>query len=104
SSKTGIESIKAAVTYKSERVIVSPQNSAFRVASKDGQTLAQINFCANNYLGLADPHCTLKEVPFICGTQIKTLSFQTHGIRLCNPKRFRYKNCDMTDLEARLQD
>lgn len=46
-----IDSIKAAGTYKSERVIVSPQNSSIRVAGKDGKTSAQINFCANNYLG-----------------------------------------------------
>ncbi len=26
------------------------------------------------------------------------------GVRLCKAKRFRYRNCDMTELEARLQD
>jgi len=36
--------------YKSERIIVNPQNP--RVILKDGSEL--INFCANNYLGLAD--------------------------------------------------
>ncbi|KAG0086446.1 hypothetical protein BGZ93_000114, partial [Podila epicladia] len=45
-----IDSIKAAGTYKSERVIISPQNSAIRVAGKDGKASDQINFCANNYL------------------------------------------------------
>lgn len=46
-----IDSIKAAGTYKSERIIISPQNSSIRVAGKDGKTSDQINFCANNYLG-----------------------------------------------------
>lgn len=83
--KTEIDSIKAAGTYKSERVIVSPQNSAIHVAGKDGQASAQINFCANNYLGLADhpeviarskkfldTHGSgLSSVRFICGTQVR---------------------------------
>ena len=34
---------------KSERIIINPQNP--RVVLKDGSEL--INFCANNYLGLA---------------------------------------------------
>lgn len=49
--QTEIDSIKAAGTYKSERVIVSPQHSDIRVAGKDGKITPQINFCANNYLG-----------------------------------------------------
>lgn len=50
--QTEIDSIKAAGTYKSERVIVSPQHSDIRVAGKDGEITPQINFCANNYLGI----------------------------------------------------
>lgn len=83
--KTEIEAIKAAGTYKSERIILSPQNSAIKVAGKDGKASAQINFCANNYLGLADhpeviarskhfldTHGSgLSSVRFICGTQVK---------------------------------
>jgi glycine C-acetyltransferase len=83
--KTEIESIKAAGTYKSERVILSPQNSAIKVAGKDGKASAQVNFCANNYLGLADhpeviarskhyldTHGSgLSSVRFICGTQVR---------------------------------
>jgi glycine C-acetyltransferase len=121
-----------------------------------------LNFCANNYLGLADhpavvaaAHAALDRwgyglasVRFICGTQEihkqleQRLSeflgtddsilysscfdanggvFETllgeedavisdelnhasiiDGIRLCKAKRFRYRNCDMADLEARL--
>ncbi len=64
--------------YKSERVIVNPQNP--HVVLKDGKEL--INFCANNYLGLADDQDIIESakkaldkygygmasVRFICGT------------------------------------
>ncbi len=74
-----LEGIREAGLFKSERIIVSPQSAAIRVA--DGQEV--LNFCANNYLGLAD-HPKLIEaakeamdrygfglssVRFICGTQ-----------------------------------
>ena len=76
---TDLAAIREAGTWKNERVIVSPQGSTIRVAS--GQEV--LNFCANNYLGLAD-HPALIEaakaaldshglgmasVRFICGTQ-----------------------------------
>lgn len=65
--------------YKSERVIVSPQQAMIKIAS--GEEV--INMCANNYLGLADHPdlvATAKQaldkygfgmssVRFICGTQ-----------------------------------
>lgn len=144
--------------FKHERVIINPQNPL--VVLKDGKQL--INFCANNYLGLADDAdviATAKQaldkygygmasVRFICGTnQIhkdledaisKFLGFEDtilfsscfdanggifetmlsdqdaiisdelnhasiiDGVRLCKAKRFRYKNNDMADLEAKL--
>lgn len=144
--------------FKHERVIVNPQNPL--VILKEGKEL--LNFCANNYLGLADDAdviATSKEaldkygygmasVRFICGTnQIhkdlesaisKFLGFEDtilfsscfdanggvfetmlssedaiisdelnhasiiDGIRLCKAKRFRYKNNDLADLEAKL--
>ncbi|SES42902.1 MULTISPECIES: glycine C-acetyltransferase [Lentzea] len=74
-----IGEIREAGLYKSERVIATPQNAAVRVGSGD----EVLNFCANNYLGLAD-HPQLIEaakkalddwgfgmasVRFICGTQ-----------------------------------
>lgn len=45
-----ISEIKKAGLYKSERVIVSPQGAEIEVSS--GQKV--LNFCANNYLGLAN--------------------------------------------------
>ncbi|HOF15429.1 MAG TPA: glycine C-acetyltransferase [Bacteroidales bacterium] len=76
--KNQIEDIKAAGTYKSERILVSPQYSKIKVNT--GKEV--LNFCANNYLGLANSSQlvdaaikTLKEraygmasVRFICGT------------------------------------
>ena len=71
--------IRAAGTYKNERVILTPQGTTIRVA--DGQPV--LNLCANNYLGLAQhpevkaaAHAALDQwgygcasVRFICGTQ-----------------------------------
>jgi glycine C-acetyltransferase len=76
---TTIGEIRDAGLYKSERVITSPQNSAISVGP--GSTV--LNFCANNYLGLADhPEVIaaaksaldewgfgMASVRFICGTQ-----------------------------------
>ena len=45
-----LKEIEEAGLYKNERVIITPQSSAIKVeGNKD-----VINFCANNYLGLAD--------------------------------------------------
>ncbi|HVV96916.1 MAG TPA: glycine C-acetyltransferase [Rhodanobacteraceae bacterium] len=77
--ETELESIREQGLYKSERVITTPQSSAIRTA--DGREV--LNFCANNYLGLADhpdviaaaKHALdthgfgLASVRFICGTQ-----------------------------------
>ena len=45
-----LESIKAAGTWKAERVITSEQNVGISVDGSQGKIL---NFCANNYLGLS---------------------------------------------------
>ncbi|PAW74224.1 MAG: glycine C-acetyltransferase [Pedosphaera sp. Tous-C6FEB] len=74
-----LSAIRAAGTYKRERVILTPQGTSIRVA--DGQPV--LNLCANNYLGLAQhpevlaaAHAALDQwgygcasVRFICGTQ-----------------------------------
>ena len=45
-----LNEIKSAGTWKEERVIVSPQRVAVKVQNQNHPIL---NFCANNYLGLA---------------------------------------------------
>lgn len=45
-----LEDIKAAGTYKTERIITSPQESNISV---EGSPKKVLNFCANNYLGLS---------------------------------------------------
>jgi glycine C-acetyltransferase len=155
---TQLDAIRAAGTYKHERVLSTPQGTLVR-ANGGG---AVLNMCANNYLGLAQhpkvrqaAHEALEQwgyglasVRFICGTQgvhkelEASLSdflgtedtilygscfdangglFETilgpedaiisdelnhasiiDGVRLCKAQRYRYKNCDMADLEAQL--
>ena len=85
-----LKSIRENGLYKTETQIVTPQNTLIR--TPDGET---INFCANNYLGLAnhpeiveaaaeglDAHgYGLASVRFICGTQDlhKTLEHRISG-------------------------
>ena len=151
--------IDAAGLTKRERLIATAQSAHIAVAG--GREV--LNFCANNYLGLANhpalitaAHTALDRwgyglasVRFICGTQEihreleQRLSaflgvedtilysscfdanggaFETlltaedavisdelnhasiiDGIRLCKAQRFRYKNCNLADLEVQLQ-
>ncbi|WP_248448348.1 glycine C-acetyltransferase [Sinorhizobium meliloti] len=77
--RSELEDLKQAGLYKSERVITSKQSGEIEVAS-GGRVL---NFCANNYLGLADSEelaqaaksaldrygYGMASVRFICGTQ-----------------------------------
>ena len=44
-----LENIKAAGLYKNERIITTPQSADIKVNAGQGV----LNFCANNYLGLA---------------------------------------------------
>ena len=74
-----LKDLKAAGLYKAERIITSPQSGEIEVSSGD----KVLNFCANNYLGLADhPELIqaakaaldrygygMASVRFICGTQ-----------------------------------
>ncbi len=73
-----LDQIRAAGLYKDERILLTPQSAHVRT-----QLTEAINFCANNYLGLADhPHVVaaahealdewgfgMASVRFICGTQ-----------------------------------
>jgi len=74
-----LEAIRKAGLYKNERLITTPQKAQIKV----GEERAVLNFCANNYLGLAHHPEILKaahqgldqwgyglaSVRFICGTQ-----------------------------------
>jgi glycine C-acetyltransferase len=76
--RSTLEQIRADGLYKDERQLASPQSAHIRSGGHD-----VLNFCANNYLGLADhpsvvaaAHAALDEwgfgmasVRFICGTQ-----------------------------------
>ena len=46
-----LQDIKDAGLYKNERIITTPQSAGIEVENNEGEVL---NFCANNYLGLAD--------------------------------------------------
>lgn len=77
--QTELQNIQDAGLYKNERIIVTPQSAAIKLA--DGSDV--LNFCANNYLGLSDnPRIIeaakramdergygMSSVRFICGTQ-----------------------------------
>ncbi|MFC7302473.1 glycine C-acetyltransferase [Cognatiluteimonas weifangensis] len=76
---TELDTIRDAGLFKAERIITSPQAAEITLA--DGRTV--LNFCANNYLGLADHPAMIQaakqaldthgfgmaSVRFICGTQ-----------------------------------
>lgn len=49
--EAALAEIRAAGTYKRERVIVTPQSALIRV---QGSEKPVVCFCANNYLGLCD--------------------------------------------------
>jgi len=155
-----LDSIRAAGTWKAERMIGSPQSAW--IQTSDGRRV--LNMCANNYLGLADhpeviaaSHAAVEQwgyglasVRFICGTQTlhrelecdltgflgteDTILYSScfdangglfetilgpedavisdelnhasiiDGIRLCKAQRYRYKNRDLADLKARLDE
>ena len=74
-----LDAIRAQGLFKTERIIASPQSAEIELA--DGRRV--LNFCANNYLGLADHADVIQaakdaldthgfgmaSVRFICGTQ-----------------------------------
>ena len=155
-----LDRIRGEGFFKSERVIAGPQAAAVRLA--EGREV--LNFCANNYLGLADDQRLIAaakaaldadgfgmaSVRFICGTQTVHTQLEAamarflgtedailysscfdangglfealleeqdavisdelnhasiiDGIRLCRARRFRYRNNDMDDLDAKLRE
>jgi glycine C-acetyltransferase len=158
--RSTLDQIRADGFYKTERVIASPQSADVRL--EGGAEV--LNFCANNYLGLANDARLvdaakagldrdgfgMASVRFICGTQTvhKDLEraiasflqtddcilysscfdangglFETlldesdaiisdelnhasiiDGVRLSKAKRYRYRNNDLADLEAKLKE
>ena len=48
-----LEEIKQAGTFKTERVIASPQGCEIEVVAENGERRSVLNFCSNNYLGLS---------------------------------------------------
>ncbi len=157
--RSQLDDLKAKGLYKRERQLQGPQGSAIQVADRE-----VVNFCANNYLGLANhPDIVaaaadglkrfgygMASVRFICGTQEIHRRFEQavaqflgksdailysscwdangglfetilgendaiisdelnhasiiDGVRLCKAKRWRYKNCDVADLQRCLQE
>ena len=80
---SSLADIEAQGLTKPERIIVSPQGAEITVRTPDGREIQALNFCANNYLGLAGDvrlvragaaaaeafGAGLASVRFICGTQ-----------------------------------
>ena len=78
-----LDEIESAGLYKRERELTSPQSAHITTARSPHQQSSALNFCANNYLGLADhPEVEaaaakalqewgfgMASVRFICGTQ-----------------------------------
>jgi len=76
--RAALDEIRAAGTFKEERILASPQGATVRVQGRE-----VLNFCANNYLGLSSHPAVLagarhaleergfglSSVRFICGTQ-----------------------------------
>jgi glycine C-acetyltransferase len=152
-----LDELRAAGLYKLERELTSPQSAQISTAAGPA-----LNFCANNYLGLANHPAVvaaaaegmtrwgfgMASVRFICGTQSQHVELERRlseflgteatilyssafdangglfevllderdavisdelnhaslidGIRLCKAARYRYRNADLTDLEAQL--
>jgi glycine C-acetyltransferase len=86
---TELEAIKSQSLWKTERPIVSPQDGHIKVI-RDGARHEVLNFCANNYLGLAD-HPALIEAA-------KT-AMETHGLGMASVRFI----CGTTDLHRELE-
>ena len=83
SARATLAEIETAGTLKTERLIYSPQSTIINTRDDENRDEEVLNFCANNYLGLADdPRLIdvakrtldthgfgMASVRFICGTQ-----------------------------------
>jgi glycine C-acetyltransferase len=90
-----LDEIRAAGLYKDERQLASPQ-AARVVTTVGGRPQSVLNFCANNYLGLADDPAVvaaakraldewgfgMASVRFICGTQTQHAELESAISRL----------------------
>ncbi|RNE95764.1 putative 2-amino-3-ketobutyrate coenzyme A ligase [Trypanosoma rangeli] len=83
-----IAATKEAGTYKSERIITSRQSAMINVQASDKPVL---NFCANNYLGLAGS----PEV-----VEAAKAALDTHGYGLASVRFI----CGTTDIHKQLED
>ncbi|MFA5991415.1 MAG: glycine C-acetyltransferase [Candidatus Doudnabacteria bacterium] len=159
-----LEEIKTAGMWKDVGVMEGKQGPTITIKDNNNQYRGLLNFCANNYLGLASSDELAKaakegidkygfgeaSVRFIIGTSTIHKDLETEickffgtedsitytscfdantglfetilkegdavfsdelnhasiidGIRLCKAERFRYKNSDMSDLEAKLKE
>ena len=110
-----LASIKEAGLYKNERNIASAQSA--EITLQDGSKA--LNFCANNYLGLADSPRLIEaakkamdergfgmsSVRFICGTQDLHKELEAAISDFFHTEdTIRYANADMADLERCLQE
>jgi glycine C-acetyltransferase len=83
---TELESIRAQSLWKTERPILSPQSSHIEV----GDHRKVLNFCANNYLGLADHPALI---------QAAKEALDSHGLGMASVRFI----CGTTDLHTKLE-
>jgi hypothetical protein len=104
--ETELDSIRQAGTWKNERIISTSQSAHIKVEHSTNQLL---NFCANNYLGLANNEqvvqaaktalneygAGLSSVRFICGTQTihKQRNVDNECHRYCHRSIVRFAVC-----------
>jgi glycine C-acetyltransferase len=88
--RTELDQIRAQSLWKTERPILSPQESHIRVA-RDGEAREVLNFCANNYLGLADH-------PALIAAAKEAMD--THGLGMASVRFI----CGTTDLHRALEE
>lgn len=82
-----LKAIEEAGLYKKERIIISPQDAAIRLAGGD----EVLNFCANNYLGLSSDPALVKAAKE---------ALDTHGYGMSSVRFI----CGTTDLHKKLEE